>query len=121
MRILVTGSRNWTDTSKIKEVLNEYNNFDYPILIHGNARGADSIADNIAKQFGWAVISESAEWQKYGKAAGHIRNQKMIIAHRPNVVLAFPLGESKGTRGCIKLASDAGIMVRVFEGNILAE
>ena len=59
-----------------------------------------------------------AEWDKYGKAAGPIRNEQMAKyaseADR-GILVAFPVGESKGTRNMIKLARQYGLEVEVIE------
>lgn len=71
-------------------------------LVHGGAEGADTLGDYAAKLLGWTVIVCNANWNKYKKAAGIIRNQDMIDMYQPHVFLAFPCGESRGTRDCIR-------------------
>ena len=111
MRILITGSRNWNDVETMIEVLSPYNmTRDVKTLVHGGAAGADIIAGEIAAEFGWYVEEYPADWTKHGKAAGPIRNQKMVDLGA-DVCLAFPLGESRGTRHCMKAAEKAGIKV----------
>ena len=111
MRILITGSRNWNDVETMIEVLSPYNiTRDVKTLVHGGASGADIIAGEIAAEFGWCVEEYPADWQAHGKAAGPIRNQKMVDLGA-DVCLAFPLGESRGTRHCMKSAEKAGIKV----------
>jgi hypothetical protein len=125
LRILVTGSRDWTDRGLIERALADViaeNHVRTPkMLVHGGARGADSLADAIWR--GWRVPGDGsagvevhrADWEQFGKAAGHRRNAEMVAAGA-DICLAFILGESRGTRGCIALAEKAGIPVRVFEG-----
>lgn len=60
-------------------------------------------------QLGFEVAACPADWKKHGKAAGPIRNQSMLTEHKPDLVIAFPLGESKGTRDMIRKAKAAGI------------
>jgi hypothetical protein len=127
LRILVTGSRLWVDTETIRDALlkaiDEINpQYGKPILVHGDARGADRIADRQWQQLrhsrpGWLARPEvhPANWEHYGKAAGHIRNAEMVGIGAA-ICLAFPIGESRGTRGCIRLAEKAGIPVRIYEG-----
>lgn len=119
MRILVTGSRNWTDREVIRKALRDAGQAAgrHPqgvVVVHGGARGADTIAGELAREFGCMVEVHPAEWTRYGKAAGHRRNAKMVVAGA-DVCLAFPLGESRGTRGCMRLAEAAGIPVVVHE------
>jgi hypothetical protein len=92
VRILITGSRDWRKPEIIKQALLPYNNFsEYGNvqLIHGNARGVDKIGAIYAKQFGWDVTAVDADWEIHGKAAGPIRNRKMLDMC-PHVVLGFP-------------------------------
>jgi hypothetical protein len=64
--------------------------------------GADAIAHEIALDMGWTAISEPADWNMHGKAAGPIRNQKMIDDYRPNIALFFNLNNSRGTNDCLR-------------------
>lgn len=120
MRVLVTGSRNWTDRKAIEDEL-DYLYYDFPFrhltVVHGGARGADTIAAEWAAARGSHVTAERhpAEWERHGKSAGHRRNAEMV-ALGADICLAFPIGESRGTRGCIEMAKKAGIPVKVIEG-----
>jgi hypothetical protein len=77
MKILVCGSRHWDDIETIARVLEGLPKSGVTI-IHGAARGADMIAGEVAKQFGWNVREYPAQWDKHGKAAGPLRNQLML-------------------------------------------
>jgi hypothetical protein len=79
-------------------------------LIVGDASGADEMALLWARDRAVDVELHRADWKKHGKAAGPIRNQQMVDAGA-DVVLAFPFGESRGTRHCMKAANAAGILV----------
>jgi hypothetical protein len=104
--ILVTGSRNWTDSAKIREKLDfatqEMTEQDI-LLVQGGCRGADTLAKNIALEKGWKVHTEPALWSVHKRAAGPIRNQKMIQDFQPHYAFAFVMPGSKGTLGCIEL------------------
>lgn len=82
-------------------------------MVHGGARGADALADEIARHWGWTPEAHPADWDCFGRSAGHRRNTEMV-ALGADVCLAFPLGESRGTRGCMRLAAIAGIFVANF-------
>lgn len=120
MRILITGSRDWTDRRIIEDaIVKAARDADvHPqdtVIVHGKARGADTIAAEIGLKYGCQVEGHDAAWSLHGKAAGHIRNGEMVRAGA-DIVLAFPLGESRGTRDCIVQARVAGIPVVVYEG-----
>ncbi len=112
MRILVCGDRNFNDYEIMQEVM--FQNF-YPgdILIHGDARGADRLAERTAQPY---VVVERypADWEKYGKAAGSIRNKQMLDEGKPDLVIAFLAPNSKGTRNMIEQATKAGVEVKVI-------
>lgn len=119
-RVLVTGSRYWVDRCVIFDALANWLNTAvmsdrYPVLVHGGARGADSLADSVWRQWGFPVEVHPADWETYGKSAGHRRNAGMV-ARGADICPAFPIGESRGTRGCMALAEKAGITVIVHEG-----
>jgi hypothetical protein len=118
-RILVTGSRDWDDAETLATALDEHAK-PGSVLIHGGARGADRLAGRIWDdwiQDGIDLLPAEvypADWSRYGKAAGYRRNAHMV-ALGATVCLAFPLGESRGTRGCMALAEKAGIPVISYE------
>jgi hypothetical protein len=111
MRILVTGSRNWTNDEAILAAFADYAGQDVTLVSGACPTGADALAEEIAERFlGWEVERHPADWDRHGKAAGPIRNQEMVDLGA-DVCLAFPLGESRGTRHCMAAAKRAGIPV----------
>lgn len=115
MRLLVTGSRNWVDERLIRSALEEWKAKGADTLIHGDARGADSIAAQIARELDLNVISYPAQWAKYGKKAGTLRNEQMLREGKPHVVIAFPLPDSIGTWHMVKIARRAGVKTVVYD------
>jgi hypothetical protein len=101
------------------------------VVIHGAARGADHAAvawvHYPGKPGDWRVTHRSypADWAAHGKAAGMMRNRKMlqealILSQQPGSTikcLAFPSPQSKGTRGMIKLCQAAGVETVITEVN----
>jgi YspA, cpYpsA-related SLOG family len=122
VRILITGSRDWTNRYLIREAIKAVvagsgrTIADNDVtIVHGAARGADRLAASVAFELAYRDEPHSADWKRYGKAAGHRRNADMVAAG-VDVCLAFPIGESRGTRGCMRMAEAAGIPVVVHEG-----
>lgn len=116
-RVLVTGSRWWSDATTLAAALAAQVEEHGPIVvIHGAAAGADRMADNWAVNHGYPVDPYPADWAKHGRKAGPIRNRKMLAESRPDIVLAFPLPDSKGTWDMVRIADDAGVPVLVFDG-----
>lgn len=93
MRLVVTGGRDYTDTARIFAALDElHGRRPISVLIEGEARGLDARAKAWAKRRGIAVDPYHADWDKYDKAAGGIRNQQMIDEGRPQYGLVFQGG-----------------------------
>lgn len=117
-RIIVCGSRNYTATARVRAVLAEYL-LDDPTIVHGNcgkwdweARqwvGADRIADEVAIDLGLDTEAHPADWDKYGRAAGPIRNRYMGAL---GAELCIAFGDGRGTQHMVDTAERRGIPVR---------
>ena len=109
MRLLVCGDRNWTDKRPIEAYLSTF----IPgttVVIHGGARGADTIAGEVATQMGMTVEQYPADWAQYGRAAGPVRNRQMLNSQIDLVVWFHrDIASSRGTRNMIAQAGQAGI------------
>ena len=118
MKVLVTGSRHWTNAALIREELALLS--PGSIVIHGGARGADAIADAIAKELGLTVREYRADWLEHGLAAGPMRNSDMLRAEhdecdvKVDYVLAFtkPDTKSPGTADMKRKAFGKGIRIK---------
>ena len=110
-RILICGDRNYKDWMKVREYIDTVPST--AIIIHGGARGADSIAGNLAVYLKMKVMKFPADWDKHGKAAGVIRNQQMLDEGRPHLVVYFhkDLENSRGTKDMITRAITNGIEI----------
>lgn len=110
MRILVCGGRDFTDTKYAYKVLDQlYDQFLFDVVVEGDAQGADRIAGFWARKHKIDNLKFPADWKKYGKAAGPIRNQQMLDEGKPDLVIAFPGGG--GTADMIERAEKAGVEV----------
>lgn len=116
MRLLVCGSRGWTDREAIHVHLAGLNPAE-SIVIHGKCRGADIIAGEIAQELGLHVAEVPALWDYpiYGKQAGFIRNHAMVKLLNPDRVVAFTLG-TRGTKDTIDRAKALGVPVEEVRG-----
>lgn len=111
-RIMVTGSRDWTDRTLIRMELVPWHTkcLMNPTLVHGGASGADTFAAEVAASLGWAIDEHKADWAKHGKAAGPIRNREMVACNIDHV-LAFRLNRSRGTEHAVQYAKQRRIPV----------
>lgn len=82
-------------------------------VLCGMAKGADSLGKRWAIFNGVKIKEFPADWGKYGKAAGHIRNKQM--AEEATHLVAFWDGKSKGTKNMIETAQNMGLQVRVIK------
>lgn len=131
MRVIVTGSRDWTDRQRVYDALNEtYRTYGPFVLVHGAcSTGADFFAHEwytLASRL--VPIQEDpfrADWRARGGAAGPERNERMVKAGG-QLLLAF-LGpctrphcaepkphDSHGTAGCVDLTRKAGMEIKEF-------
>lgn len=109
--VLVCGGRTFNDygivMATLSEILREHPGME---IVHGAASGADSLAQAWAVESRVRATKFPAEWKRYGKMAGAIRNQAMLAAG-PDLVVAFPGGP--GTADMCRRARDAGVRVMV--------
>lgn len=145
--MLVTGSRNFTDTNLVDQCLDAaLALLQMPLsmqgsvkLIHGAAKGLDSLSAQVASRRNWTIESYPAQWDKHAaacpawhvtpepkptcKMAGHRRSHEMI-ALGADLVVAFPLGveasdQSRGTWGCARAAMTAQLPTFVLWNDAL--
>lgn len=111
MRVLVCGGRDYADYPAVKQVLDAIH-VKTPItrLIHGDARGADHLAERWARWHFVAFSPYPANWSLHGGSAGRKRNQVMLDDGKPDLVIAFPGG--RGTADMVRRAKAAGVPVR---------
>ncbi len=114
MRVAIVGSRKFRDYKLMLEYLKEIN-LGITHIVSGGAPGADSLAERLAKDFRISITTHYANWDKFDKAAGAIRNEKVV--NDCQAVVAFPGPESKGTRDVINKAGLKGIPLYVKEVN----
>lgn len=111
MKVLVCGGRDFNDAARVHFVLDHYHAeaTGFTLVIHGAARGADSLAGQ------WAILRDvaqrafPADWNRHGRSAGHKRNAQMLVEGKPDLVIAFPGG--RGTADMIRQARAAGVWV----------
>lgn len=119
-RIVVCGGSKFDDypllESSLNKIFKEYSN-DTIEIISGHAKGADSLGEKYADEHNLKCTVFEADWKQYGRAAGPIRNSKMLeYAKQENpMVVAFWDGESRGTKDTLTKAQIFGIFSKVVK------
>ena len=117
-RLLVTGSRHVADKMLVYDGIREVlcsvgyseemgEDFSDLIVAQGGATGADSFAVEFCHKKGIQCVTYEAQWDKFGKAAGIMRNEYMFDDFDPDIVIAFPLGEWRESRGTFHMITYA--------------
>lgn len=110
--VIVAGSRSFAVYSLLLQTLDKLFAAKKPTaIICGEAKGADTFGRRYAEARHIPVLSFPADWRKYGRGAGYIRNVEML--KHADMLVAFWDGESKGTRHMIDISRKAGIVVHV--------
>lgn len=119
LAILVTGAREYDNKKLIFDTLKKYKDQNV-ILIHGNCQGVDKLAEEVGKKLGFEIECHPADWKKYGKVAGPIRNKEMIeslIKYKNREMFAFHdnIELSKGTKNCVNQAKKYNIIAKIIK------
>lgn len=116
-KVIICGSREFDDYDLLKEkcdnILSKKKEAGEEIvIISGCSRGADKLGEKYAEESGYEVLKFPANWEKYGKKAGYLRNEKM--AEEANACIAFLKSgeECKGTKNMISLARKKNLLIR---------
>lgn len=112
--VLVCGSRapDFSEETVWEILDNLQEQYGFETLIHGDAPGDENVdkwAGRWGDERGLIVHPRPANWRKYGKRAGPIRNGRMLAEFRPDLVVAFP--GDKGTADMVKKAKKADVAV----------
>ena len=113
MKVIIAGSRDFDDYHKLTAAIAE-SGFDITEVVSGCAKGADMLGERWARDRNIPVRQFIADWQLFGKSAGPRRNDRM--AEYAEALIAFPIGESRGTRNMIQEAMARKLKVYVKEG-----
>lgn len=100
MFVIVAGGRDFGNYQLLCTKLDFLFSKITPVIICGEARGADSLGKRYAQEHNLQVLSFPANWDKYGKSAGYRRNEEM--AEKADALVAFWDGKSKGTEHMIQ-------------------
>ncbi len=112
-KCVVCGCRDFADYNLLKEKCLFFlkNKMPDVIIVSGGASGADSLGERFAEEFDLSIERHIAEWKKYGRRAGPLRNEEMVkIA---DGVIAFWDGKSRGTQSTINLCKKYNVNCKI--------
>lgn len=114
MYLAIVGSRNMADEEMFTAIVDAWivKHGRPDAIVSGGATGADTLARLYAQKHHIQLIEYLPDWKKYKRAAGIIRNTKII--EDANYVLAFPSQSGKGTQDSIKKAELRNIPVEIY-------
>lgn len=120
-RLVVTGDREWSDGHFVYMTLQAIGPERIACLIHGSARGLDTLAGEAAERLGVSVLEfpvSSEEWAA-GPRAGVLRNQRMIDKGHPQAWLGFhdDIARSRGTKDMMQRCRKAGLPGKLLSHN----
>lgn len=114
MRLVVSGSRDWTDRALVYEVMDTlHSNYGIEVVFHGDQRGLDTWVKQWALERGVPVFGCPYP-PAYGKQGGGVRNGWLLDFGLPNLVVAFPMKASVGTWNMVTQAKQRGLNIRVI-------
>jgi len=112
MKVIVAGSRGWTDYDTVRSTLDIVTEGAKNLeVVSGTARGVDQMGERYASERGLPCTRFPAEWRRYGKRAGYLRNEQM--ADYADTLVAFWDGKSPGTEHMINLARSRNMTITV--------
>lgn len=120
LNLIIAGSRDWKSYSVLKDATNEILTdiyyklpFNSVQVISGTAKGADLLGEQYACEYNFSIKRFPADWDKYGKKAGYMRNVEM--ANNANACIVFWDGKSKGSQHMIDIAKEHDLVLYVVK------
>ena len=110
MKTIIAGSRACTNPAHLELAL-EKCGWTPTSVISGGAKGADTLGENWARENQIPLQIIPADWNAFGKAAGHIRNSEM--AQKAEALIVLWDGRSPGTRNMIETAKKRGLQTYI--------
>lgn len=111
MKVIIAGGRSFKDYGMMKSYCDKIIGDKIVEVVSGRCRGADLLGERYALEMGFSVTRFPANWKKFGKRAGYIRNEEM--AKYADGLICFWDGVSPGTKHMIDLANNHGLKVRI--------
>ena len=108
MRTIIAGSRSINDYEALCKAVQE-SGFEISCVLSGAAAGVDALGERFALEHNIPIERFPADWKRFGRAAGPVRNR--ILAQHAKALIALMHPNSTGTRNMIQTAHQAGLKV----------
>jgi hypothetical protein len=112
LRTIIAGSRGITDYNILKKVMNK-TDIKVSVILSGGAKGVDELGARFARENNIPLEVYKADWNKFGKRAGIIRNNEM--AKNAGALIAVWDGTSQGTHNMISVARNKQLKVELYD------
>lgn len=119
-KVIIAGSREFDNYDMLKEkcdkiLSRKVNEGEEIVIVSGTARGADTLGEKYAEERGYKIERYPANWDKYGKKAGYLRNKKMAEVSNACIVFLSSKAENKGSKMMISIATEEKLLIRVIK------
>lgn len=119
-KVIIAGSREFDNYDMLKEkcdkiLSRKVNEGEEIVIVSGTARGADTLGEKYAEEKGYKIERYPANWDKYGKRAGYLRNKKMAEVSNACIVFLSSKAENKGSKMMISIATEEKLLIRVIK------
>lgn len=114
-KVIIAGTRTFDDYEALKAYA------DYKLgqikedieIVSGGATGADALGERYAKEKGYIIKLFPADWNRYGKKAGPLRNKQM--ADYADALIVFWDGSSRGAKNMLEIAREQGLKIGIYK------
>lgn len=119
-KVIIAGYREFDNYDMLKEkcdkiLSRKVNEGEEIVIVSGTARGADTLGEKYAEERGYKIERYPANWDKYGKRAGYLRNKKMAEVSNACIVFLSSKAENKGSKMMISIATEEKLLIRVIK------
>jgi hypothetical protein len=118
MKTIIAGTRTMTDISVMEEAIGA-SGFTIAEVVSGGAPGGDALGERWAEENGIPATRFPADWKRYGRKAGPIRNQAM--SEYADALIAVWDGKSRGTKAMMREGRRRGLQVCVYRVDLESE
>ena len=110
MKLAVIGSKEFTDYSKLKSVLDPVSGIS--VIVSGGSPGTDTLAKQYSFQNKIKFLEFPPDYKKYSNKAKHVRD-KLIVEHCDRII-AFWDGKCEGTKNTMDYGKELGKSIKVI-------